>query len=130
MKKLIMLIVIGVAVFANLPAYADHNYGFNNRYVNHYGGYYNHHGWNNRGYYNRWHVPPRYNRPYYGNRGWHRRDRDIAGIIVGGIILGEILRNNNNRHYHQPYRQSCYDARRFGYDSYGNRVEYFERICN
>ena len=122
MKKLLMLIVLGVALFATLPAQADHRRGFNNHYYDY--------GYNN-GYYNRWHAPPpRYRNPYYGGWGWHRRDRDIAGVIIGGIILGELLRNNNNTRYQQPYRQHCYDVRRFGYDSYGNRVEYFERVCN
>ena len=124
MKKLIIfLVVIGAALLVAIPVKADHRYNnyYNNNY--NYGGYYN----NN---YNRWHDPRGYHnrryghRPYYGRH--HRRNNDIAGIIIGGIIINEIFRNSNRRQYNNV----CRDVRRSRYDHYGNQVIYYERICN
>jgi hypothetical protein len=122
-KVIICLVVIALAVFLAVPAKADHRYNnyYNNNNYN-YGGYYN----NN---YNRWHDPRGYHnhryghRPYYGRH--HRRNNDIAGIIIGGIIINEIFRNSNRRH-----NNVCRDVRRSRYDHYGNQVIYYERICN
>tara|TARA_E500000081_G_scaffold989_1_gene1163 strand:+ start:4850 stop:5236 length:387 start_codon:yes stop_codon:yes gene_type:complete len=128
MKKLIIfLVVIGAALLVAIPVKADHRYNnyYNNNNYN-YGGYYN----NRAGNYNRWHDPRGYynqrhgHRPYGGRH--HRRNNDIAGIIIGGIIINEIFRNSNRRQYNNV----CRDVRRSGYDHYGNQVIYYERICN
>lgn len=126
MKKLLLLIIIGIAVFATAPVNADH------RYNNHYGYNYN---FNNGGYYNRggnynrWHDPRGYYNQRYGNRPYggrhHGRNNDIAGIIIGGIIINEIFRSNDRRRNRQ-----CHDVRRQRYDHYGNRFNYYERVCN
>lgn len=129
MKKLIIfLIVITAALLVAIPVKADHRwnnyYGYNNNF--NYGGYYN-----RAGNYNRWHDPRGYynqrhgHRPYGGRH--HRRNNDIAGIIIGGIIINEIFRNNDRRRYQ---RQACQDVRRSGYDYNGNQVIYYERVCN
>ena len=126
-KAIIFLVVIALAVFLALPAKADHRFLDGNQFANHYGGYYNHPGaWNNRfhnpyGYYPRRHG----HRPYGGWR--NNRNNDLAGIIIGGIIINEIFRNNDRRRYQ---RQTCQDVRRSGYDQNGNQVIYYERICN
>ena len=128
MKKLIIfLVVIGAALLVAIPVKADHRYNnyYNNNNYN-YGGYYN----NRAGNYNRWHDPRGYynqrhgHRPYGGRH--HRRNNDIAGIIIGGIIINEIFRNSNRRQYNNV----CRDVRRSGYDHYGNQVIYYERVCN
>ena len=56
---------------------------------------------------------------------WHRRNNDIAGVIIGGIILNEIFRNNNQR-----YQQQCYDGNRQGHHQTGYYTEWDERVCN
>ena len=128
MKKLIIfLVLITAALLIAIPVKADHRYNnyYNNNNYN-YGGYYN----NRAGNYNRWHDPRGYynqrhgHRPYGGRH--HRRNNDIAGIIIGGIIINEIFRNSNRRQYNNV----CRDVRRSGYDHYGNQVIYYERICN
>ena len=128
MKKLLMLIIIGIAVFVTVPVKADHrynnHYGYNNNF--NYGSYYN-----RGGNYNRWRDPRGYynqrhgHRPYGGRH--HRRNNDIAGIIIGGIIINEIFRNNDRRRYRQ---EACRDIRRQSYDNYGNSTIYYERVCN
>ena len=131
MKKLLVLIIIGFAIFATMPAQADHrssnSYGYNS-YPG-YGGNF-HRGYN----FNRWHDPYGYHNHRYGHRHdrWRNRqfNRDIAGVIIGGIILGQIFNNNNQRQYNNYAPQQCYDVRRNGYDQYGNSVEYYERVCN
>ena len=126
MKKLVIfLIVILVGIFIAIPVRADH-YGYSNQFSNHYGGFYNHGGaWNNRFHNPYGYHPRRHGRPYGG---WHsHRNNDLAGIIIGGIIINEIFRNNDRRR-HQ--RQVCRDIRRSGYDHNGNQVIYYERVCN
>lgn len=120
-KKILAITTITIAIFATFPVQADHRYAGGNHFNNHHNGYYNQNGGN----YNRWHGPRRHNQGYYRHN--HRRgNNNIAGIIIGGVILNEIFRNNNRR---QHVRQ-CHDVRNFYYDHYGNRVEYYERICN
>ena len=127
MKKLLMLIIIGIAIFATVPVKADHrynnHYGYNNNFNN--GGYYN-----RGGNYNRWHNPRGYYNQRHGYRPHggrhHGRNNDIAGIIIGGIIINEIFRSNNRRQYNNV----CRDVRRSRYDHYGNQVIYYERVCN
>ena len=124
MKKLILsLVIIAIAIFISAPVKADHQFGYNNY---HYNNNFNYGGYNNR-----FHNPYGYN-PRRGHRpygGWHhnRRNNDLAGIIIGGIIINEIFRNNNRRGYN---RNICRDVRRQSYDHYGNQVIYYERICN
>ena len=95
MKKLLMLIIIGFALFATFPAQADHRFGNPYGYNSYpgYGGYF--HRGNN---FNRWHDPYGYHNHRYGHRHdrWRNRqiNRDIAGVIIGGIILGQIFNNN------------------------------------
>ena len=125
-KAIIFLVVIALAVFLALPAKADHRFLDGNQFANHYGGYYNHPGaWNNRFHNPYGYYPRRHGRPYGG---WHNnRNNDLAGIIIGGIIINEIFRNNDRRRYQ---RQACQDVRRSGYDYNGNQVIYYERVCN
>jgi hypothetical protein len=118
---MLILIILVIAIFAAYPVMADHRYAGGNHFNNHQNGYYNHNGGN----YNRWHQPRRHNHNYYRHN--HRRgNNNIAGVIIGGIILNEIFRNNNQ---YRQYRQ-CHDVRRSGYDYNGNQVIYYERVCN
>ena len=85
-KKILAITIITIAIFATFPVQADHRYAGGNHFNNHYNGYYNHNGGN----YNRWHGPRRHNHNYYRHN--HRRgNNNIAGIIIGGIILNEIF---------------------------------------
>jgi hypothetical protein len=119
-KKLITIATIATAVLVAVPASADHRQSHNNYYNN------NSNYYNNGGNYNRWHQPQRrYNNNYRYDRR-HGRNNDLAGIIIGGVILNELFRNNNRRRH----VQQCHDVRNFYYDHYGNRVEYYERVCN
>ena len=119
-KKILAITIITIAIFATFPVQADHRYAGGNHFNNHYNGYYNHNG----GKYNRGHGPRRNNHNYYRHNN-RRGNNNIAGSIIGGIILNEIFRSNNHRQYRQ-----CHDVRRYHYDHYGNRVEYYERVCN
>ena len=90
MKKLVIfLIVILIGIFIAIPVRADH-YGYSNQFSNHYGGFYNHGGaWNNRFHNPYGYHPRRHGRPYGG---WHsHRNNDLAGIIIGGIIIMKYL---------------------------------------
>jgi len=122
-KKLITIATITIAVLVAVPANADHRHGYNN-YYNNGSNYYNN-GGNN---YNRWHQPQRRynNHNYRYDRRHSSRNNDLAGIIIGGVILNELFRNNNRRRH----VQQCRDVRNSYYDDYGNRVEYYERVCN
>jgi len=119
-KKLITIATITIAVLVAVPANADHRnkHSYNNHYNNN--GYYNNHRGNN----NRWHQPRRQNHRQF-NGYYNSRNNDLAGIIIGGVILNELFRNNRRRHV-----QQCYDVRNYYIDHYGNRVEYFQRQCN
>jgi hypothetical protein len=115
------LIVIGLTI--PIAAQAQNRHGHNN-YYNNNSNYYNNGGYRNE---NRWHNPRGYRNRHSNGYGYrNNRNNDITGIIIGGVILNELFRNNNRRRH----VQQCYDVRNYYFDHYGNRVEYFQRQCN
>ena len=84
-------------------------------------------------------VTPAYARDYYGNRVYrehrhHDRTGDIVLGVLGGIVIGSIIADNNNDDRDYEYRDRRYE--RYCVDErvtevVGNRVYHYWRTrCN